>query len=73
MLFKDPSCKQDQWLWGVFFYGQAVSTSIVSFFIYFVPYNQYLSNMPNDNKLIDDMDLVIRVFNDKEIKNPSVR
>ena len=35
--------KHDQWVWGVVFYSMAVPMSIVSNFIYYVPFNQWVT------------------------------
>lgn len=64
--FDNPQSKQDQWTLGVFFYGQAFSMTIVSLFLYFVPYREHLGYIGSKTTVFSDIELLLRIFNDKE-------
>jgi hypothetical protein len=36
--------REDRWLWGIFFYGQAIPMSIMSLLTYFIPFSKFFSN-----------------------------
>lgn len=47
--YSDTSKKENLWMAGVFFYGQAFSLAIIGTFIYFVPYRKWITNISEYN------------------------
>lgn len=66
--FKDQKKKSNLWIYGIFFYGQAIPMVIVSNLLYFVDLKSIASNLGKwsfqlDNQsIIDDQKETLKIF-----------
>lgn len=68
--YRDIRLRSDQWKLGVFFYGQAVTLSILSNIVYFIPFRKPLEiygsmGVHKYQTVFDDSISMIRIFYDK--------
>ena len=72
ILYKDPREKKDGWLWGVFFYAQGFTFTIICNIMYWFNYRQmyfwgYQEQPFAPTNLRQDMLNYLRIFNDKAL------
>jgi len=47
--YSDESKKENQWMFGVFFYGQAFPLALIASFMFFIPYRRLFSDISPTN------------------------